>query len=240
MTLSWTCLEKQRKIVCLSATEKIIAQRRLPPHFYQRLACLHDVVMLELSTVRFNKAKSSTLSPRKTRRISAFQPNDLSGWEINAPVGKLEVLSISRGWWELKGVQEGTLWVGLSTPQKKYSVSALCLSWMMWTKKPDHNASEFKLNAWYVTFLHFKFGQCSKPEKCVTYHKPTVCFIWSVIGIIPREPSEWRKKLANLLVCHFIVGFCRYCSVVDRFSDFHLQLLPFNNEDKNSHDPTLL
>lgn len=107
MTLSWTCLEKQRKIVCLSATEKIIARRRLPPHFYQRLACLHDVVMLELSTARFNKAKSSTLS------ISAFQPNDLSGWEINAPVGKLEVLSISRGWWELKGVQEGTLWVGV-------------------------------------------------------------------------------------------------------------------------------
>ena len=49
-----------------------------------------------------------------------------------------------------------------------------------------------------------------------------------------------KKETGLLGSLHFIVDFCSYCSVAERFSDFHLQLLPFNNEDKNSHDPTLL
>lgn len=59
--------EKQRKIwlAGLTATKKMIAQRWLPPHslsIHQWLAYFHDIVMLELSAARINKAKSTTLS----------------------------------------------------------------------------------------------------------------------------------------------------------------------------------
>ena len=62
MTLS----EKQRKLwlAGLTAAKKLIVQRWLPPHkLYTKkwLEYFHDVVMLELSTARVNKAKETTL-----------------------------------------------------------------------------------------------------------------------------------------------------------------------------------
>ena len=178
-------MEKQRKVVCLSATTKIIAERRLPPHFYHRLAYLHDVVMLESSTARINNATSSTLS------ISAFQPNDLGGREINAPVGKFEMLSISGGCRELKGVQEGTLWVGEGTSHTTEE-EPLCISIVPVLNDVDKQTGSqlFRIQI-ECLICNISASQIrTKPEKCVIYRQATVCFIWSVTGIFPRETSE--------------------------------------------------
>ena len=61
-----TLNEKQRKLwlAGLTAAKKLIVQRWLPPHKLptkQWLEFFHDVIMLELSTARVNKAKETTL-----------------------------------------------------------------------------------------------------------------------------------------------------------------------------------